>query len=65
MNNMNNKKLEEMMDAFLESKEDSQSLILLMHDASDKQATADFLPQLLDYLKNEGYTFKTFYDIFK
>lgn len=55
----------EMMDAFLESKEDSQSLILLMHDASDKQATADFLPQLLEYLKKEGYTFKTFYDVFK
>lgn len=61
----NAKTPKEMMDAFLESKEDSQSLILLMHDASDKQATADFLPQLLDYLKNEGYTFKTFYDIFK
>lgn len=61
----NAKTPKEMMDAFLESKEDNNSLILLMHDASDKQATADFLPQLLDYLKNEGYTFKTFYDVFK
>lgn len=61
----NAKTSKQMMDAFLESKEDYQSLILLMHDASDKKATAEFLPELLDYLKNEGYTFKTFYEVFK
>lgn len=61
----NAKTPEQMMNAFLESKEDSNSLIVLMHDAADKQATAEFLPQLIEYLKAEGYTFKTFYDVFK
>lgn len=39
------------------------SIVVLMHDASSKQLTADMLPQVLDYLIEQGYTFKTFYDV--
>ena len=34
-----------------------------MHDAGTKQLTADSLPEIIQYLKNEGYTFRNFYDI--
>lgn len=56
---------EEIMNSLLTSIGDQKSLIVLMHDASDKQLTADTLPQIIEYFKNEGYKFKTFYDVFK
>ncbi len=34
-----------------------------MHDAGTKQLTADSLPEIIQYLKNEGYIFRNFYDI--
>lgn len=43
----------------------SNSIILLMHDANDKQQTVDALPEIIQYYKDEGYEFKTFYEIFK
>lgn len=39
------------------------SIVVLMHDTGTKQMTADTLPQVIAYLKEEGYTFKNFYDI--
>ena len=56
---------EQCMNSFIKSKEDQNSLIVLMHDAADKQQTVETLPELIQYLKNEGYEFKTFYDIYK
>ena len=38
------------------------SIVVLMHDSGNKKVTADTLPQVIEYLKNEGYEFKTFYD---
>lgn len=32
-------------------------LIVLMHDASSKATTAEALPQIIEYLKGQGYTF--------
>lgn len=49
----------------LESKGNQNSIILLMHDANDKSQTVEALPEIIQYYKNEGYTFKTFYEIFK
>lgn len=43
----------------------SNCLIVLMHDANDKQQTVEALPTVIQYLKDEGYVFKNFYDIFK
>lgn len=34
-----------------------------MHDTGTKQLTADTLPEVIHYLKGEGYVFKNFYDI--
>lgn len=49
----------------LESKGNQNSIILLMHDANDKGQTVEALPEIIQYYKNEGYTFKNFYEIFK
>ena len=49
----------------LESKGNQNSIILLMHDANDKSQTVETLPEIIQYYKNEGYTFKNFYEIFK
>lgn len=42
---------------------EKNSVVILMHDASTKQLTADTLPEIIEYLKEKGYCFKTFYDI--
>lgn len=34
-------------------------LVILMHDAATKKTTAEALPKIIEYLKSEGYTFKT------
>ena len=53
------------INSFFKTKEDQNSLIVLMHDAGDKNQTVEALPEIIDWLKNEGYEFKTFYDIYK
>lgn len=35
------------------------NLIVLMHDSDGRSTTADALPQIIDYLKSNDYTFKT------
>ncbi len=37
--------------------------VILMHDAATKQTTVDALRDIIDWLKSEGYTFKTLKDI--
>lgn len=39
------------------------SVVILMHDAAAKKITADMLPQVIEYLKQQGYEFKTFSDL--
>lgn len=41
------------------------SVVLLMHDAQAKTVTAEALPQIISYLREQGYEFKNFYDIMK
>ena len=36
-----------------------EHVVVLMHDAPDKQTTVQELPQVIDYLKAEGYSFNT------
>lgn len=52
------------IEEMINTKENQNSIILLMHDANDKQQTVDALPEIIEYFKNEGYTFKNFYEIF-
>lgn len=60
-----NKTKDACIQEMLESKGDQNSIILLMHDANDKSQTVEALPEIIQYYKNEGYTFKNFYEIFK
>lgn len=38
-------------------------VVILMHDAGDKILTYEVLPEIISYLREQGYTFKNFYDI--
>ena len=50
---------------FQQTMQGQGSLIVLMHDANDKTYTVEALPSVISYLKEQGYTFKNFYEIFK
>ena len=39
------------------------NVVILMHDAADKQITYETLEDVIKYLKKEGYTFKNIYDL--
>ncbi len=41
------------------------SVVILLHDAQAKIATADALPQIIAWLRENGYEFKNFYEIIK
>ena len=51
------------LEALSETAADKSSVVLLMHDASDKQATVDALPEIIKYFKDNGYEFQTLYDV--
>ena len=38
---------------------EKKHVVVLMHDAPAKTTTTDSLPQVIEYLKSEGYVFKT------
>ncbi len=42
-----------------------QSVVILMHDAEAKKVTVEALPNIIDYLKGQGYEFKNFYELIK
>lgn len=48
-----------------ETTENKNSIIVLMHDAPAKSVTADALPQIINYFREQGYEFKNFYEIIK
>ena len=54
---------EEIMENLKETVEGKSSVVILMHDAPDKEITYKTLPEIIQYLKKEGYTFKNIYDI--
>lgn len=47
---------------FLKSQHQYEKAIILMHDTYGKENTATALPNVIDYLKEQGYTFKTIKD---
>lgn len=55
---------EALMGCLQETMQGDGSIIVLMHDASDKSYTAETLPQVISYLREQGYVFKNFYEIF-
>ena len=48
-----------------ETTQNKNSVVILMHDAPIKKVTAEALPQIISYLREQGYEFKSFYDIIK
>lgn len=42
---------------------EKNSIVVLMHDAPNKSLTAETLPDVISYLRKQGYSFKNLYDI--
>ena len=42
---------------------DKGNIVVLMHDASSKILTYETLNDVINYLRNQGYTFDNFYSI--
>lgn len=59
------KKEEELFNRLKETCQNKTSVVILMHDSGDKSYTYTALPQIIEYLKQEGYEFKNFYDVIK
>ncbi len=53
------------MQKIQETVANKSSVVILMHDAQAKKVTAEALPQIISYLKENGYKFKNFYEIIK
>lgn len=60
-----NPQAENLMEKLKSTTEGKNSVVILMHDAQSKKVTADMLPDIISYLREQGYEFKTFYDIIK
>lgn len=43
--------------------EGKSKVVVLMHDSGTKQLTADMLPHVISYFRDNGYAFRNFYDI--
>jgi len=55
--------VEAQLKTLYETAEDETSLVILMHDASDKKATVETLPKIIEHYQALGYEFKTYYEI--
>ena len=53
---------EALLESFYSTIANKSSIVLLMHDASDKILTYEVLPEIISYLRENGYTFQTFFD---
>ena len=54
---------EYLMDNLQKTSQGKNSLVILMHDSQAKKVTVDFLPKVIEYLKQQGYEFDNFYNI--
>ncbi len=54
---------ESMISSLISTAEGKNKVVVLMHDSGTKQLTADFLPHVISYFRDNGYAFKNFYDI--
>ncbi len=57
------KSKEAILNNFYDTIQGKTSIVLLMHDAGDKILTYETLPDIISYLKSDGYEFKTLYDV--
>ena len=54
---------ETLLQSVIETVGEKSSVVLLMHDAADKILTYETLPSIIQYLRDNGYSFKNLYDI--
>lgn len=54
-----NRSEDQMFEYFKETAEGHTALIILMHDSYGKEKTVNILPRMIDYLKSQGYEFRT------
>lgn len=54
---------EELLQNVIDTVGNKQSVVILMHDSADKILTYETLPDVIKYLRDNGYQFKTLYDI--
>ena len=54
---------EQLLQNVIDTAGTKNSLVILMHDASDKILTYETLPEVIKYLRENGYTFMNLYDI--
>lgn len=55
----------ELLSNLKKSSRNKGTLVILMHDTGDVNKTYDVLEDSINFLKSEGYEFKTFYDLLK
>ena len=60
-----NPSMDRIMQTLQRTTKGKNSIVLLMHDAKAKKTTAETLPQVIEYFKNQGFEFETFYDVLK
>lgn len=54
---------EELVQNMINTAQEKDSVVILMHDAGDKITTYEALPEIIEYFKNNGYVFETMYDL--
>lgn len=54
---------EALLQNIIDTMGEKDSVVILMHDASDKILTYEMLPDLIAYLREKGYKFENIYDL--
>lgn len=54
---------ESIMQKLIETTQNKNTVVILMHDAGSKILTYETLPDVIKYLKEQGYTFGDIYDV--
>lgn len=54
---------QQIMDSFYKTVKNETSVVLLMHDSADKILTYGTLPNIIKYFRDNGYEFRTIYDL--
>ena len=54
---------EKLISRFYETVQNQNSVVLLMHDAADKILTYEVLPEIISYFRENGYEFRSLYDV--
>ena len=54
---------EELIQNLINTSQNKNSVVVLMHDAGNKKVTYEALPEIIEYFLNNGYVFENLYNI--